>query len=248
MNLLLHCGARRVEREQLESSPTPPRTKTWVPIPHHHLLAQIEAKLAENQLRVVNQAHALWGNGRRYFGLLEVQNGAVNNETAMVVGIRNSHDRSLPAGIALGSGVFVCDNLCFFGDITLARRHTTFIERDLPKLIGDAIVQLSGLRQSQSQRIAHYKTSFLPDRDANDLIVRAIDAGVITPRLLPGVVEEWRRPRHREFRMGGRSIWRLHNAFTENLKGNLTALPRRSAALHRLLDAECRFNQPQNLN
>jgi len=212
------------------------------------LLAQIETKLAENQLRVVNQAHALWGNGRRYFGLLEVTNGNVDTDTAMVVGVRNSHDRSLPAGIALGSGVFVCDNLCFFGDIKLARRHTTFIERDLPTMIGDAIVQLSGLRQSQSQRIAHYKTTFLPDRDANDLIVRSIDSGVITPRLLPGVVEEWRRPRHREFRIGGRSVWRLQNAFTENLKGNLTALPQRSAALHRLLDAECHFNQPQNLN
>ena len=248
MNLLLHCGSRRVDREQLESSPTPTRTKTWVPIPHHQLLAQIEGKLAENQLRVVNQAHALWGNGRRYFGLLEVQNGSVNTETAMVVGIRNSHDRSLPAGIALGAGVLVCDNLCFYGDVTLARRHTTFIKRDLPEMIGSAIQQLSELRQSQSRRITHYKTTFLRDRDANDLIVRSIDSKVITPRMLPKVVEEWRRPRHRELRMGGRSVWRRQNAFTENLKGNLPALPQRSAALHQLLDAECKFDQQHTLN
>ena len=248
MNLLLHTGSRRVEREQLESAPTPARTRSWVPIPHHHLLAQIETKLAENQLRVVNQAHALWGDGRRYFGLLEVTNGNVDADTALVVGIRNSHDRSLPAGIALGAGVLVCDNLCFYGDVTLARRHTTFIERDLPEMIGSAIQQLSDLRQSQSRRITHYKTTFLRDRDANDLIVRSIDSKVITPRLLPKVVEEWRRPRHREFRMGGRSVWRLQNAFTENLKGNLAALPQRSAALHQLLDAECKFDQQHTLN
>ena len=51
MNLLLHCGSRRVEREQLESAPTPARTRSWVPIPHHHLLAQIEAKISLKPLR-----------------------------------------------------------------------------------------------------------------------------------------------------------------------------------------------------
>jgi hypothetical protein len=53
------------------------------------------------------------------------------------------------------------------------------------------------------------------------------------------VLREWRAPRHNEFRAGGRTAWRLFNAFTEGLKGNLDALPRRTQALHGLLDGAC---------
>lgn len=37
----------------------------------------------------------------------------------------------------------------------------------------------------------------------------------------------------------GKTAWRFFNAATEGLKGNLPALPRRTQALHGLLDAEC---------
>lgn len=40
--------------------------------------------------------------------------------------------------------------------------------------------------------------------------------------------------RHDDFRL--RTVWSLFNAFTETLKGNLTDLPRRTEALHGLLD------------
>ena len=37
--------------------------------------------------------------------------------------------------LALGSQVLVCDNLSFFGEVVLTRRHTRFIERDLPDFV-----------------------------------------------------------------------------------------------------------------
>ena len=59
--------------------------------------------------------------GRRpaIFGLLEVCNGRPQGDHGLVVGVRNSHDQSFPASIALGSAVFVCDNLSFCGEITI---------------------------------------------------------------------------------------------------------------------------------
>ena len=56
--------------------------------------------------------------------------------------------------------------------------------------------------------------------------------------MVPSFLREWREPRHPEFREG-RTAWRLFNAFTEGLKGNLDALPHRTQALHGLLDAAC---------
>jgi hypothetical protein len=58
-----------------------------------------------------SEAHGLTRDGRRYFGLLQVANGTNPDDFGLVVGVRNSHDRSFPASLVLGAACFVCDNL-----------------------------------------------------------------------------------------------------------------------------------------
>ncbi len=53
------------------------------------------------------------------------------------------------------------------------------------------------------------------------------------------MLREWREPLHEKFRTFGKTGYRLFSAFTEALKGNLDALPRRTQALHGLLDTAC---------
>jgi hypothetical protein len=64
-NLMLHCGAKAVSREQVAAVPTPARTPTWVPIPHHRLLAGLQECLARAGLSVVSEAHGLARDGGR---------------------------------------------------------------------------------------------------------------------------------------------------------------------------------------
>ncbi len=234
-NLILHCGAEAVERDALKSVRTPVATPTWQPVPHLRLVEQVERALAASQLTVVNQAHALSHGGDRYFGLLQVQNGGVNPDYAWVLGLRNSHDKRFPAGIVAGAAVFVCDNLSFSGEVQLARKHTTRIERDLPMLTERAIGQLVERWHSQDVRIVRYREAAINDATAHDLMIRAVDVGVLPCSNLPKVLTEWREPTHPEFQP--RNTWSLFNAFTEALKGNLPLLPRRTQALHGLMDA-----------
>ncbi len=233
--LTLHCGARAADRAQLAAVATPARTASWVPIPHHRLLAGVEQTLQRAGMSVVSEAHGLARDGNRYFGLLQVVNGHNSDAFGLVVGVRNSHDQSFPAGIVVGASVFVCDNLSFSGEVRLARKHTSRIEADLPRLIESAVGRLGDLRRTQEQRFTAYRFRDLADAEAHDLLIRAVDAGVLPVTRIPAVVREWRHPRHPEFR-DGRTAWRLFNAFTEGLKGNLDALPRRTQALHGLLD------------
>jgi Domain of unknown function (DUF932) len=239
-NLVLHCGARSVERRAIEDADTPPGSSTWVPVSHHRLLEQVESTLVTSGMTVVNEAHALWQDGLRYFGLLEVANGEAHADYGLVIGLRNSHDKSFPAAIALGSSVFVCDNLAFSAEVTIARRHTRFIERDLPRVVHTAVGRLADMRGQQDQRIAKYKETLVSDPTAHDLVIRAVDAHVLPVTHLPAVLEEWRTPSHDEFASDGKTAWRFHNAMTHVWKGrNLAALPNRSQALHGLLDAAC---------
>ncbi|MGC3990620.1 MAG: hypothetical protein QM796_13255 [Chthoniobacteraceae bacterium] len=140
-----------------------------------------------------------------------------------------------PAGVVAGASVFVCDNLSFSGEVKLARKHTRFIHRDLPSLVHSGISKLMSKWQDQQQRFDAYKAKRVGDDVAHDLIIRATDVGVCSNRLIPSVLHEWREPEHQQFKP--RSLWSLFNAFTAALKeGSLGELPKRTEALHGLLD------------
>jgi hypothetical protein len=209
-----------------------------VPVAHGTLLDQVQRGLEANDLHLVGEAHGLTRDGQRYFGLLQVANGDNPADFGLVVGVRNSHDKSFPAALALGAAVFVCDNLSFSGEVGLARKHTVHIERDLPQLVGRAVGMLGGLRRTQETRFDAYKRYELSDCQAHDLMIRAVDARVVPVTKVPEVLREWRQPRHPEFGPGWTG-WRLFNAFTEALKGNVDLLPKRTQALHGLMDAAC---------
>lgn len=238
-NLCLHKGAHQVERGQLALVATPPRTETWVPIPHHTLLAGVEDVLTRTGFTVVNQSHGLTRDGCRYFGLLQIANGHNPDLFSLVVGVRNSHDKCFPAGLVIGASVFVCDNLSFSGEVKLARKHTVHVHRDLPQLVERAVGQLGHLRQTQEERFLTYQQHEIRDHQAHDLIIQAMDARIVPVTTIPDVLTEWRTPRHPEFASGGKTAWRLFNGFTEILKGNIDMLPRRTQALHGLLDSAC---------
>ncbi len=241
-NLLMHCGGKHVSRDELANASTPERTKTWVPVSHQRLLELVDETIERQGFHVTNQAHGLWGDGARYFGLMELANGHAEDDYNLVLGLRNSHDKTFPAGICVGACVLVCDNLSFGAEITLARKHTRFVHRDLPDLVRDAISGFTQLRVDQHNRIKTYKHKRINNRAAHDLIIRAIDDKIIPVTKVPGVLSEWREPSHNQFTNHGRSLWRLHNAFSETWKGaNLNTLPRRSQRLHQLLDQVCDF-------
>jgi Domain of unknown function (DUF932) len=240
-NLMLHAGSQAIDREVIATCPTPQATDTWQPIPHGQLLGLVTDTLERNGLEVVNQAHALGRDGDRYFGLLEVRNGQPVEDYSLVVGLRNSHDMSYPAGLVIGSSVLVCDNLAFSGEVVLARRHTVHIQRDLPQLVNRAVGQLGDLRHQQDERIDAYKHTRLADALAHDLFVRTVDSRVLPVTKLPHALKEFREPSHAEFLDDGhRTAWTFFNSVTEVLKGRtLDALPRRTQALHGLLDSAC---------
>ena len=163
-NLCLHSGANKVERGQLLTVATPERTKSWVPVPHMTFLDQVVETLNRNHLSVVTESHGLTRDGKRYFGLLQVANGHNADDFGLVVGLRNSHDKSFPAGLVVGASVFVCDNLSFSGEVKLARKHTVNVARDLPQLVDRAVARLVDLRQTQEKRFDAYKSVELSER------------------------------------------------------------------------------------
>ena len=244
LNLLLHCGGRKVDRELVDEVETPAATDTHFPIPHKQLIDDVQSRLPEFGLQVVNEQHALMKDDFRYFGLMQVEptmdgdTSLLSPDHAFVLGLRNSHDKSFPAGLCVGNGVFVCDNLCFSAEIVIGRKHTRHILRDLPTLIHAALGKMATARIDQEKRIEAYKNTDISDMQADHLIINACRAKALKPTQIIKVAQEWREPEHPEFKE--RNAWSLLNAMTQHQKGiNPFELSSRTQRMHPLLDAAC---------
>jgi hypothetical protein len=103
----------------------------------------------------------------------------------------------------------------------------------------------SDQRVLQERRFVAYKGYEFGDKEAHDLLIRALDARELPVTKIPAALAEWHAPRRPEFDHEGKSGWRLFNAVTEALKGSgYMDLPQRTQALHGLLDLACGLAVP----
>ena len=240
--LSAHAGATIVTRNDVRASFTPDRTETWTPISHKYLVDELLDWAKRARLEIRKEQHALSHAGNRYFGVFDIGLAGAASDYGLAVGLRNSHDKVFPAGLAVGSRVFVCDNLAFSGEITLARKHTAHIMRDLPRLCAEAFGKVRGLQEHQAARINAYKALGLSDAEVHDFLIKSVDCKVISNAHIPHVLNEWRAPKHEDFRE--RTAWSLFNAYTEAAKEwNVFDLPQRTQRLHGLMDSVAHVGQ-----
>ena len=153
-----------------------------------------------------------------------------------MIGVRNSHDKSVAAGLIAGVRVTVCANGMFTGDdICLNRKHTSRLYEDLDQKIDEGFQKVFSEWEANDLRIMRYRETEISDQRAHDLIIRSVDAEALPPSAIPRVLKEYRKPWHEEFMP--RTAWSLHNAFTEVMKVKPHLIPERS----RIFVTICRF-------
>jgi len=235
---MLHCGASHVERQALSSVTLPEVTKSFTPINHDYFVDLVQDKLEDRGLRVISEAHGLTKGGGNYFGMFEVRGQDEHEDYSTVIGMRNSHVKWFAASIAVGGGVFVCDNLAFSGEVVVGHKHTTNVMEFLPSRIESAMDGVIQLDTFQGERYAAYKERDFSDREAEFTMIELFRKGILNTRSLPKVVEQWDEPDHEEFKHN--NVWRLFNAATEAYKGlDPYSLQRTTGALHQELDVIC---------
>ena len=239
---ILGSGKTNVDLEEVYDVALPQKTDTYTPVGHKLVIEEVKNHLTQNGFDIVGENHHLARFGQRYFGLMQVQDQSApeDPDRATVVGLRNSYDKSFPAGLMAGDAPFVCSNLIFSNEIVLARRHTKNIDNvnvagNIFMKIAQAVGMLREKWQNQVERVESYKAYDLGDIEANDLILRGFDAGACSKTKIADVFRQWQTPNHPEFQ--DRNLYSLYNAFSEVGKTNLNDLPKRSTALHSVFDA-----------
>ena len=158
-----------------------------------------------------------------------------------VMGLRNSYDKSFPTEICVGAQVLVCDNLSFCGDMSFSRKHTPNLMKDLSWFLTESMAQLPARFARQSRSFQAYQKREISDRQAHDIIIRIYDSGAVNITDVPRLLKFWRTLPTPDAAMH-KTAWRLFNAATEALKGNIWMLPERTRKIHRILDVECEIS------
>ena len=231
---MLHTGGEEVPYTDLKTLALPEATRSHVPIAHSDVVDMVKYALGFFGHEVTEEHHAIAHEGQRYFGLLQLQ--SAYGDYTDTVGLRNSHDKTFPVGIAFGSQVFVCDNLAFNADHVVRRRHTANVKRDLPGIVAEIIEPLQEARKHQHLQIERYQETLVSDDQADHLIMELYRQDVINVQRIATVNQQWHEPGHD---WGERTAWRLFNAVTYSLDGRVAEQPQKTAKLHEVIDGVC---------
>ena len=228
MSLLLHSGANPMTRQEIAEIPTPePMGPRHHPVPYISLIEGVEKGLHAIGMSIVEEAFGALRDGNRFFGLMQLapMNDTAPEGYAFQVGLRASHDQSLARGLVAGERTFVCDNLCFSGEIRLVTKQTTNVERRLPGMIMHAVQKLPGVFEVITERNETYKAYPLKPRWGDAALVEMLRREILLPTQIGRALKEWDEPSHEEHlsERDGRTAWTLKNAVTEALKAPVDA-------------------------
>lgn len=216
MTMMLHCGGEPATYQDLQRIELPPATRTYKPVGHAQMVDILRRAITVDLgMEIRSETFGLAQHGQQMFGVITVDQG--NEDHALAFGTRNSLNKSLSAAFAGGGNVFVCDNLCFAGDVVVMRKHTTFVVQDIIRRLGDLLTTVVPQYEQMSADFAELKELPLNDEEAWSLLGRAVGHGILGMRQFAAALQEWTSPRHDAF--AARTAWSLYNACTEAMKG-----------------------------
>lgn len=239
--LCLHTGARQVSAEELAALPVPPNTETYCTVPHVTFIDQI---LSAAQRLLVSTGYTYSGSAiavqdreelpaARMFACFRYEQPGVD-DMALSIGLRNSYDKSMSAGICIGAVVFVCDNLAFNGEVTYMRRHTKNVLEDLRKNIVATLFNAGDRFQGVLTDARMMKSIAWPQNRGFETIGLLEGHGIFKGGFCDDIREEWMKPSLPEF--APRNLWSFYNTCTLKMRElPINTIMEKHVALHHFL-------------
>jgi hypothetical protein len=166
-------------------------------------------------LAIKSEGYGLNKEGNQLFARITLDTG--DTDQGLSIGLRQSYNKSLALGVAVGANVFVCDNLCFSGDaFKIVRRNTRFVWPDFQRLVTEQVGEALSHYDTMKGQIDLMKATPCHEQRGYSLLGVAMGAGVLSPTQASVAFEDWATARHEAF--ADRNMWSLYNAVTEGLK------------------------------
>ena len=223
--------------EEVRNMAIPPRTSSYTPVRNGELIDMVRKLAKIYGLELANGQFATTRKGQRMFGSFDVkEQNFLGDMARFKIGLRNSSDKSMSAGICFGSEIMVCSNLVFIGyggdhnDIVgkVSHKHTTHIHKTLYDRLYFSMADFGIYKEFQEKLFNRLRKTSLTDEEASHTIVNAARQNIIPKKNILDIANVWRfqerGPETEEEKtryypdFKGRNAFSLLNAFTEHNK------------------------------
>ena len=239
--MMIHCGGKLVTKDTLDLVPMPQETATYKPVSHYTLADKV-ITLGRDLLKgfsLEREQYAIAKDGKQFFGMLNF--AGEHPDMGLCLAFRNSYDRSMAIGFAIGAQVFVCDNLALTGDITVMRKHTSNVWNDLESTLVTTIYNSRGNYVKLIDDSTRMIGMAIANEEAWQLMGLLYGMEILSPRQLTDVRDQWAKPDHKVFQ--ARNLWSFYNDCTQALKSTPPIqFMDKHLALHRAL---MNYQQPE---
>jgi hypothetical protein len=213
--LIAHTDTNIVTRAQLAALPAVVCTDSFKPIPHIELIESLEKALSNRSISIGSEQFSIKADGSKLFGTLKLGLNGIPGSCA-ALGLRTANDKSMSIQMIAGMAIFVCDNMAFNGDmVCVKRRHTSGL--DLKAELDAAVAKYEQHYFNLKAEVENLKAAMLTDEQAKAMIYDMFDPNKnlhpMPSKYFTEVGREYFNPKHAEFEP--RTMWSLHNAFTE---------------------------------
>lgn len=203
------------------SALVPARTATYSPVAHSDFLMLLTNKIRNNNMQVAGDRYYTNMQGTKLVGYYTINDTSPmehSNELGvqMMIGFKNSYDKSMTAALAVGANVIICGNGIVYGDlVSFRRKHTGDIRNELITKMEEAVNSLRGSFGRLTLDIDNMKNRTLTTQERAEILgVMYFENNIVTPTQLSIVKNEIHNSKH--FR--GDTAWDLYNNITEALK------------------------------
>ena len=222
----------KVERDYLANLQTPPPMgKRHAPYPFHAFATDTVDAIERAGFTIEQEDYAITKDEQRMFGLLNVSRPVVPDAPTfgvpalhrpkwnLLVALRGAHDQSISRGLAIGSRVMVCSNLCFHGDLgNWASKQTTNIAQRIPEMVSDAVAGLGAAGRKLTIDFDAFNAKQITRETGDKVLLDIYRSGGFSASQMGRAVDDWDECSVGEHTANGRNLWWLFNSATHALK------------------------------
>ena len=196
------------ELGESEFLPQVSQTSTYYPLSHQDFYRNAYTVLKDIGIGIVSNSFGLTPKRDRMFMWLETD--AQVNDMPLCIGGRNSYDKSMSAGLCVGTRIMVCSNkvlASYENGGVVSRKHTS------AENIDELSREFSGLLSTHAttkpdsffDRFENMSSKYLDDSVVKEILVDLTLSNIIAPTDIKLIWEEFIAPKHSEFLDMGRS-------------------------------------------
>jgi len=204
--------------EKLYAIPLPQETRTYKPVSHIDIINLIQQKAVSAGLQQRGCTFLSARDGRQLVGYFDYN--STDDEMGIRVAFKNSYDKSMAFGVAIGANVFICSNGVVSGEIALKHKHVDDVNEEMFEKIHFGFDKIGDIFNNIKAVSTELKSVYIEPKRIYELSGKLfIEKGLINTVQMTELKTQLNKPEHfTSMWEDGFNGWDYYNAVTQTLK------------------------------